>query len=94
MTTKRVIVWTSVFKRDFKREKKTDVQLESVLNTILQALADDSPLAAKYRDHALTGNWKDHRDCHVKPDLVLIYRKPDTETLLLVRLGSHSELGI
>lgn len=94
MTTKRVIAWTSVFKRDFKREKKTDGQLESLLNTILQVLADDSTLAEKYRDHALTGNWKGHRDCHVKPDLVLIYQKPDAETLLLVRLGSHSELGI
>ena len=38
--------------------------------------------------------WADHRDCHVKPDLVLIYRKPDEETLELVRLGSHSELGL
>jgi mRNA interferase YafQ len=50
-------------------------------------------LADKYRDHALSGDWKDHRDCHVKPDLVLIYRKPDADRLQLVRLGSHSELG-
>lgn len=48
----------------------------------------------RHRDHALTGEWKDHRDCHVKPDLVLIYRKPDDATLQLVRLGSHSELGL
>ena len=45
-------------------------------------------------DHALTGDWKDYRDCHVKPDLVLIYQKPDSATLRLVRLGSHSELGL
>jgi mRNA interferase YafQ len=57
-------------------------------------LANDHPLDAKYRDHAMIGEWKDHRDCHIKPDLVLIYRKPDDETLQLVRLGSHSELGI
>ncbi|MCW5584238.1 MAG: type II toxin-antitoxin system mRNA interferase toxin, RelE/StbE family, partial [Gammaproteobacteria bacterium] len=38
--------------------------------------------------------WADHRDCHIKPDLVLIYRKPDDDTLELVRLGSHSELGL
>ena len=44
------------------------------------------------RDHALSNNWQDHRDCHVKPDLVLIYRKPDMKTLQLVRLGSHNEL--
>jgi mRNA interferase YafQ len=42
----------------------------------------------------LSNNWSDHRDCHIKPDLVLIYRLPDDETLQLVRLGSHSELGI
>jgi addiction module RelE/StbE family toxin len=41
-----------------------------------------------------TGDWKDHRDCHIKPDLLLIYRKPDTRVLQLVRLGSHSELGL
>jgi len=57
-------------------------------------LADDLPLAEKHRDHALTGDWKDHRDCHIRPDLVLIYRKPDAKTLQLVRLGSHSELGL
>ncbi|RXL71801.1 type II toxin-antitoxin system YafQ family toxin, partial [Citrobacter sp. AAK_AS5] len=42
----------------------------------------------------LSGDWSDHRDCHIKPDLVLIYRKPDPETLQLVRIGSHAELGI
>jgi mRNA interferase YafQ len=55
---------------------------------------NDQQLSNNRRDHALTGNWKDHRDCHVKPDLILIYRKPDAETLQLVRLGSHSELGL
>jgi mRNA interferase YafQ len=45
--------------------------------------------------HALDGHdWIDHRDCHVRPDLILIYRKPDDGTLELVRLGSHSELGL
>ena len=58
------------------------------------ALANDRVLAEKHRDHALTGDCKDHRDCHIKPDLVLIYRKPDTEVVQLVRLGSHSELGL
>jgi len=61
---------------------------------VVKALATDQPLAERHHDHPLTGDWKDHRDCHVKPDLVLIYRKPDVETLQLVRLGSHSELGL
>lgn len=68
--------------------------LDAELVAVLQALATDQVLAARYRDHALTGEWKDHRDCHVKPDLVLIYQKPDTARLRLVRLGSHSELGL
>jgi mRNA interferase YafQ len=42
----------------------------------------------------LSSNWQDCRDCHIRPDLVLIYRKPDDQTLQLVRLGSHSELGL
>jgi len=61
---------------------------------ILQALAQDEPLSGKHRDHALAGDWKDHRDCHIKSDLILIYRKPDATRLQLVRLGSHSELGM
>ena len=63
------------------------------LAALLADLLADNPLHPRYRDHALTGEWKDHRDCHLKPDLVLIYRKPDADTLQLVRLGSHSELG-
>lgn len=61
---------------------------------IVRALANDEQLAEKYHDHALSGEWKDHRDCHIKPDLVLIYKKPDPEQLQLVRLGSHSDLGL
>jgi mRNA interferase YafQ len=64
------------------------------LITVLKQLIADKPLAVKYKDHPLSNNWADHRDCHIKPDLVLIYRLPDDETLQLVRLGSHSELGI
>jgi mRNA interferase YafQ len=57
-------------------------------------LVDDSPMPRRYLDHALGGDWADHRDCHVRPDLILIYRKPDRTSLELVRLGSHSELGL
>lgn len=85
---------TTQFKRDYKREIRGEhrTTLEADLAPIVQALADDQALAPRHRDHALTGDWKDHRDCHVKPDLVLIYRKPNPETLQLVRMGSHSEL--
>ena len=56
------------------------------------ALADDQPLEPRHRDHDLSGEWAGYRDCHVKPDLVLIYRKLDANILRLARLGSHSEL--
>ena len=61
---------------------------------VVELLAQDAPLPRQNFDHPLTGDWSDHRDCHVRPDLALIYRKPDDDTLELVRLGSHSELGL
>ena len=87
---------TTQFKRDYKRESKGRhrVALDAALGPVIDALANDRPLDARHRDHRLAGEWADHRDCHVKPDLVLIYQKPDDETLLLVRLGSHAELEL
>jgi mRNA interferase YafQ len=64
------------------------------LFALVEALANDQLLEPRFRDHALTGEWKDHRDCHLKPDLVLIYQKPDADVLRLVRVGSHSQLGL
>jgi mRNA interferase YafQ len=91
----RTIKRTGAFKRDFKREAKGRHKdtLDADFVAVVSALAEDRPLAARHRDHALTGDWKDHRGCHVKPDLVLIYTKPDDNTLTVVRLGSHAELG-
>ncbi len=92
----RRIERTTQFKRDYKREAKGKhrATLETTFIEVLKALINNQPLSEKHRDHALAGDWKDHRDCHIKPDLVLIYRKPDNEALQLVRLGSHSELGM
>ncbi len=87
---------TGQFKRDYKREAKGNHKktLASDLEAVLKLLIADEKLPAKYFDHPLVGDWKDHRDCHIKPDLLLIYRIPDENTLQLVRLGSHSALGI
>ena len=92
----RKIERTSRFKRDYRRVAKGRhrASLDAALVPLLVALADDQPLEPKHHDHALGCNWKDHHNCHVKPDLVLIYLKTDTDTLRLVRLGSHSELGL
>ena len=87
---------TKKFKQDYKREAKGRHRktLDESLIVVLKLLLENKPLDEKYKDHALTGDWSDHRDCHIKPDLVLIYRKPVKNVLQLVRMGSHSELGI
>jgi mRNA interferase YafQ len=90
----RTIEWTAAFKRDYKRIKATPRHrdIEPLLSGIAGLLVEGHALAEKHRDHALGGNWRDHRECHLKPDLLLIYKLPDPETLRLVRMGSHSEL--
>ena len=92
----RKIERTGQFKRDYKRESRGrhTASLDAVLVPLVKSLASDHPLELRHHDHVLSGKWSDHRDCHAKPDLILIYQKPDPETLRLVRLGSHSELGL
>jgi mRNA interferase YafQ len=92
----RTIRYTNRFKRDYKREKsgRHGKTLDADLMDVVRQLAADTTLPRRNFDHPLSGDWKDHRDCHIKPDLILIYRKPDDENLDLVRLGSHSELGL
>ena len=91
----RTIERTSRFKCDYKRESRGRhrTYLDAGLALIVEALANDRPLEPRHHDHALGGEWDDHRDCHVKPDLLLIYQKSGADTLRLVRLGSHTELG-
>lgn len=92
----RKISRTSRFKKDYKREAKGQHRgtLDADLLAVISLLAADSFLPEKLHDHPRSGEWSDHRDCHIKPDLVLIYRVPDAESLELVRLGSHSELSL
>lgn len=90
----RTIERSSIFRRDYKREAKGQhrATLDDDLVFVLNVLANDRPLEPKHRDHALSGDWSGYRECHIRPDLLLIYRKPDEENLQLARLGSHSEL--
>lgn len=92
----RNVNYTNRFRRDYRREKsgRFGKALDGLLMEVVNLLADDKPLPHRNFDHALVGEWLDHRDCHIRPDLVLIYRKPDADTLELVRIGSHSELGL
>jgi mRNA interferase YafQ len=90
----RRIERAAAFKRDFRRAAASSRyrNLEGRLATVLELLANDRPLAPRYRDHALSGNWSGYRDCHLWPDLLLIYAKPSPDVLRVVRLGSHSDL--
>jgi mRNA interferase YafQ len=92
----REIRYTTRFKRDYRREKsgRHSKRLDALLMEVVDLLANDTALPRANFDHPLGGEWSDHRDCHIRPDLILIYRKPDRAILELVRLGSHSELGI
>jgi mRNA interferase YafQ len=91
----RAIERSSAFKRDFKRAKAAPrhrKDVDSLVSTVVALLVSDQVLPQSNRDHALSGDWVGYRECHIKPDLLLIYRKPDAATLRLARLGSHSEL--
>jgi len=84
------IIYTSQFKRDYKRIKKQHKNLTE-LRTMIGKLANGKKPGAKHKDHGLTGNLKGFRDCHLEPDRLLIYTI-SSNILFLERTGSHSEL--
>jgi len=74
----RRIERTTAFLRDYKGESKGQFRrdLDPLVRQVVSLLVEDAPLPEKNRDHGLGGHWQDHRECHLKPDLLLIYRKP------------------
>ena len=83
---------TSAFKRDYKLMLKRHLPIEK-LQTIVEKLRNGEELPPANRDHALTGNWTNHRECHIAPDWLLIYQiHKDILILELTRTGSHSDL--
>ena len=81
---------TRQFVRDVRRMRRRGKDIDK-LKAVVGRLAQGRTLAAKHRDHALTGVWKHYRDCHIEPDWVLIY-STDKNSLRLERTGSHSDL--
>ncbi|MGL2784175.1 type II toxin-antitoxin system YafQ family toxin [Helicobacter pylori] len=77
-----------LYKKDFKKLVKNGFD-DSVLKEVI--LRKKEPLPPPFKDHALKGVWKPFRECHIKPDVLLVYLVKDDE-LILLRLGSHSEL--
>ena len=85
------IIYSSQFKKDFKKARKLPLSDLKTLFEVISTLEQEAILDVKYRDHELSGNWSSFRECHIKPDLLLIY-KTNISELQLARLGTHSEL--
>ncbi len=86
------IVFSNQFKKDMKLAQKRGFDLGKI-KAVISVLASGNTLEPKYRDHSLTGNYADFRECHIQPDWLLIY-KIDNGNLLLIlsRTGTHSDL--
>ena len=86
------IQYSGRFKRDYKRALKRGCNPD-LLEEVITLLASEVPPPERYRDHPLTGNYGGHRECHIQPDWLLIYKiEKDILTLTLTRTGTHSDL--
>lgn len=90
--TKYVVKFTTQFRKDYKLAMKRGLKIE-LLERVVALLAAGESLPEKNKDHALTGNWVGHRECHILPDWLLVYRVEDNVLVLtLTRTGTHSDL--
>ena len=89
----RDIIEQSQFRKDLKKAKHSGRHRFEDLIEVVRKLADDEPLEPKHHDHALSGEWAHHRECHLRPDWLLIY-KLEPGRLVLIRTGSHSALFV
>lgn len=95
METKGITMYKIDFSKRFKKEYKRAIRQgkQDKIDSLIEKLANDEALEPKHKDHALKGEYTGYRECHIEPELLLIYKKQD-DILVLVcfRLGSHSEL--
>ena len=84
------IIYTTQFKKDYKKIKKQNKDLGK-FRVLIEKLSVGEKLDSFYKDHLMSGRWKKHRNCFIEPDWILIYRMTK-EDLILERMGSHSEL--
>jgi mRNA interferase YafQ len=86
------VEYTTQFKRDLKLSQRRRKNLE-LLHKIMTLIENEEPLGIKLKDHTLSGNWAGHRELHIEPDWLLIYKiVPRKKTVIFVRLGTHSDL--
>ena len=86
----RDLITTSVFKKDIKRAKNRDKDLQKIF-AIIDRLLNNHPLERSHKAHKLTGNMAPYHECHIEPDWLLIWDENDQE-ITLVRTGSHADL--
>ena len=87
------IIRLNQFKKDIKKLSRSGSKDMSKLREVIIKLVNEEILDKRYRNHRLSSNWKDHFECHIEPDWLLIYRIDEkNKELILVRSGSHSEL--
>ncbi|MGB8453479.1 MAG: type II toxin-antitoxin system YafQ family toxin [Anaerocolumna sp.] len=92
MKPKYGVAVTNQFKKDLKVAKKRKLDID-LLEAIVAKLANGEVLDPKFKDHALTGNYRGYRECHINPDWLLVYKvQNDILILTLQRTGSHSDL--
>lgn len=90
--TKYEVKYTSSFKNDIKKFKKDEDALNEITD-VIKKIANDEILDEKYKDHNLKGEYKEYRECHIRPNLLLVYKKiEDTLILSCVRVGSHNKI--
>ena len=86
------VEYTTRFKRDLKLAKKRKNDM-AFLQEIMNHIEHEKPLSARLKDHPLTGNWKAHRELHIEPDWLLVYKLiPEEKVVIFVRTGTHSDL--
>ncbi len=83
-------IYLNRFEKEFEKAKRRGKKPEKFY-TLLALLLEEKPLPAKYCNHKLKGQFKEHWECHIEPDWLLVYRKTDTE-IILVETGTHSDL--
>ena len=86
-------VYTKQFDRDLKRLQKSGRHDVEKLKSVIRLLIDEKPLQTKHRDHSLTGNFRNRRECHIEPDWLLVYKVSKKEkTIIFERTGSHADI--
>jgi mRNA interferase YafQ len=86
------VEYTTQFKRDLKLANKRKKDM-AILQQVMKKIEREEILSPRFKDHPLTGNWKSHRELHVEPNWLLIYKLiPEEKIVIFVRTGTHSDL--